>query len=356
MINSNMPDKPFKTFRELVEYLQREHNLYVIDPAWAENALKLVPYYDLINGYKDIFMINDKFQPPVNFEYLYLFHAFDRQIQNILFAFSNLVEDYFKNNLAYVLSKDFGVFQNDYLSKKNYLTAKGYITYEKTYKQIISTYLDKNGNKKVVDKIDEPTAHYAYRHNHIPAWILLKNVSFSNAINLFILLKPAQKEELVDMLITTHLTTDQKIQILQYTLTLVRKCRNTIAHNLKFISFDAQRYSGSLNHKSIKKFIPNNLLSWKDINNDVGIHDIYAYICFSMALLPNSIEKRILLENLYTFLYEYIIDASNVHKKVAEDYVQFTRIPSNIIQRLYLYNENVKNKMSYPQAKTLLLK
>lgn len=112
--------------------------------------------------------------------------------------------------------------------------------------------MDKNGNKKVVDKIDEPTAHYAYRHNHIPAWILLKNVSFSNAINLFILLKPAQKEELVDMLITTHLTTDQKIQILQYTLTLVRKCRNTIAHNLKFISFDAQRYSGSLNHKSIK--------------------------------------------------------------------------------------------------------
>lgn len=75
-----------------------------------------------------------------------------------------------------------------------------------------------------------------------------------------------------------------------------------------------------------------------------------------MALLPNSIEKRILLENLYTFLYEYIMDASNVHKKVAEDYVQFTRIPSNIIQRLYLYNENVKNKMSYPQAKTLLLK
>lgn len=51
MINSNMPDKPFKTFHELVEYLQREHNLYVIDPAWAENALKLVPYYDL-NLYK----------------------------------------------------------------------------------------------------------------------------------------------------------------------------------------------------------------------------------------------------------------------------------------------------------------
>ena len=67
------------------------------------------------------------------------------------------MEDYFKNNLAYILAKNFGVFQNEYLSKRNYLTSKGYITYEKTYKQIISTYVDKNGNKKAIDKIDEPT-------------------------------------------------------------------------------------------------------------------------------------------------------------------------------------------------------
>lgn len=349
MINSNMPDKPFKTFRELVEYLQREHNLYVIDPAWAENALKLVPYYDLINGYKDIFMINDKFQPPVNFEYLYLFHAFDRQIQNILFAFSNLIEDYFKNNLAYVLSRNFGVFEDDYLSKTNYVSSKGRITYAQVYKQIIAVYTDKLGNKKPITKIDEPTAHYVYTHNHIPPWILLKNVSFSNAINLFILLKPAQKEELVDMLITTHLTTDQKIQILQYTLTLVRKCRNTIAHNLKFISFDAQRYSGSLNHKSIKKFIPNNLLSWKDINNDVGIHDIYAYICFSMALIPNSIEKRILLENLFIFLNSYTKDKNPIHQDVLDKYLHFTKIPNDIIARLYQYHAEVQKKTPIPR-------
>lgn len=347
----DLPDKPFKTFTELVKYLQDNHNLFIIDPSWAENALKFVPYYDLINGYKDIFMVNDKFQPPVNFEYLYLFHAFDRQIQNILFAFSNLIEDYFKNNLAYVLSKNFSVFENDYLSKTNYVSSKGRITYSQTYKQIIAVYTDRQGNKKPITKIDEPTAHYAHKHNHIPPWILLKNVSFSNAINLFVLLKPGQKEELANMLIHAHLPTDQKIQLLQYTLTLVRKCRNTIAHNLKFISFDCQKYSSALNHKSIKKFIPNNLLSWKDIRKDVGIRDIYAYICFSMALLPNSIEKGILLENLYTFLYEYVADKSKIHKKVVEDYSRFTRIPPDIIQRLYQYNENVKDKMSYPQPR-----
>lgn len=349
MRHNNIPDKPFKTFRELVEHLQHEHDLSVMDPVWAENALRVIPYYDLINGYKDLFMVNDKFHQPMNFEYLYLFHAFDRQLQNVLFAFSNLVEDYFKNNLAYILAKNFGVFQNEYLSKRNYLTSKGYITYEKTYKQIISTYIDKTGNKKAMDKIDEPTAHYAYKHNHIPPWILLKNVSFSNAINLFTLLRPVQKEELVNMIISAHLTTDQKIQILQYTLTLIRKCRNTIAHNLKFISFDCERYSSSLNHKSIKKFIPNELLSWQDIRNDVGIHDIYAYVCFSMALIPNSIEKRILLENLSIFLNSYTKDKNPVHQDVLDKYLHFTKIPTNIITRLYQYHAEVQKKTPIPR-------
>ncbi|MDU2621240.1 MAG: Abi family protein [Dialister sp.] len=349
----NLPDKPFKTFPELVSHLQDNHNLFIIDPIWAENALRFIPYYDLINGYKDIFMVNDKFQPPVNFEYLYLFHAFDRQIQNILFAFSNLIEDYFKNNLAYVLSRNFGVFEDDYLSKTNYVSSKGRITYAQVYKQIIAVYTDKLGNKKPITKIDEPTAHYVYTHNHIPPWILLKNTSFSNAINLFILLKPKQKEELVDMLIPSHLTIDQKIQLLQYTLTLVRKCRNTIAHNLKFISFDCKKYSGSLNHKSIKKFIPNDLLSWKDIRKDVGIHDIYAYICFSMALIPNSIEKRILIENLCVFLDGYTNDKNYVHQNVIDNYFQFTHIPTDIIQRLYLYREKVQKNMPMPRPPSI---
>ena len=349
---SNLPNKPFKSFRELVEHLQNEHDLYVIDPNWAENALKFIPYYDLINGYKDIFMVNDKFQPPINFEYLYLFHAFDRQIQNILFAFSNLIEDYFKNNLAYVLAKDFGVWENDYLSKRNYVSSKGHITYAQTYKHFISVYTDKQGKKKPITQIDEPTAHYAYKHNHIPPWILLKNVSFSNAINLFVLLKPNQKEELANMLIHTHLSIDQKIQLLQYTLTLVRKCRNAIAHNLKFISFDCKRYSSALNHKSIKRFIPNILLSWRDIRKDVGIHDVYAYVCFSMALMPNSIEKRTLLENLCIFLDGYTKDKNYVHQSVMDNYLRSTYIPTDIIKRLYLYHEEVKNKTPYPQKKT----
>lgn len=342
-------DKPFKTFHELVLHLQNEHELKIIDPIWAEHALKIVPYYDLINGYKDVFMTNDKFQSSITFEYLYLFHTFDRQIQNILFSISTLVEDYFKNNLAYILAKDFGAHEIGYLSNKNYISRKGNISYESTYKRICAIYTDRETGKiKPRYLIDEPTAHYVYKHNHIPPWILLKNVTFSNAINLFVLLKPSQKEELTNMLIPTHLPIDQKIQLLQYSLTMVRKFRNKIAHNLKFISFNSKKYSKALNYKSVKRFIPNSLLSWKDIHRNVGIYDIYAYICFSMALLPDCIEKRMIVGNLIGFLKAYADDDSGVHKNVTAHYFQYTHIPDNIIDRLLLYLNEVNNRMKYP--------
>lgn len=45
------PDKPFKTYQEMVAYLQDFHHLACLDPAWDASVLQLVPYYDLINGY-----------------------------------------------------------------------------------------------------------------------------------------------------------------------------------------------------------------------------------------------------------------------------------------------------------------
>ena len=125
------PDKPFKTFPELVKYLQENSRFDIsYDPLWAEKALRIIPYYDLVNGYKDVFMSNDEFRDSICFEYLYLFHAFDHQLQNILFEFSIVIENYFKNNLSFILAKDFGVFESDYLSRKNYVSAKDNLKYD----------------------------------------------------------------------------------------------------------------------------------------------------------------------------------------------------------------------------------
>lgn len=48
-------DKPFKSFKELALCLQNEHGLMVDDVNQAAYILQFLPYYDLVNGYKEIF-------------------------------------------------------------------------------------------------------------------------------------------------------------------------------------------------------------------------------------------------------------------------------------------------------------
>lgn len=58
-------DKPFKSFKELALCLQNEHGLMVDDVNQAAYILQFLPYYDLVNGYKEILMTNDHFKWPL---------------------------------------------------------------------------------------------------------------------------------------------------------------------------------------------------------------------------------------------------------------------------------------------------
>lgn len=348
-------DKPFKTFDELVHYLETEHGLRITagdaERKYISSVLHMIPYYDLVNGYKDCFMENDRFCSDVVFPDLLLFYSFDRGFQNVIFPFSIMVEDYFKNILAYVMARDFGVHQDAYLNKRNYVTLSGKLIYKKLHERIRSIYeyrkRDENGcflipaeyQFKELKYIDEPTRHYVDRHNHIPPWILLKNVTFSSATNLFRLMKKEQKNEVAQLMIHADIPVDQKIQILIYALTLIRMCRNYIAHNLKFISFSAKKYSDGLSRKALSKWIPRELVSRKELERGRGISDIYAYILFSLALIPDSFHKILLLSRLSAYL-QFMLDANPrlpLWQKPYSMYIEATNLPPDLRNRLLVY-------------------
>ena len=50
-------DKPFQDISQQVEVLQNK-GLIILDPVLAENILMTVSYYDLVNGYKEVFIKN----------------------------------------------------------------------------------------------------------------------------------------------------------------------------------------------------------------------------------------------------------------------------------------------------------
>lgn len=49
-------DKPFKTIKEQIQIL-KSRNLIFLNEETAKNALSRYGYYEIINGYKDFFLI-----------------------------------------------------------------------------------------------------------------------------------------------------------------------------------------------------------------------------------------------------------------------------------------------------------
>ena len=284
-------DKPFKPYPDLINFLISSHGLIVKDKLFAEHALKTFSYYDLVNGYKDSMMdSSDKFKSGISIEYLYTFFLFDKNFQQTLFSRIVLIENYLKTNLAYCISRDFGVHQNDYLDPKNYNYASKAISFPSLLKQI---------NRILTGKHPfQPTAYYLANHNHVPAWILFKNIKFSHAINLFRVLKAQQKNYIANELIPGQILPQRdKIEFLISGMNLIRQCRNLIAHNLKFVTYKASP-KDRLKGKSVLSLLPPTLISNTDITNGTGTNDIYAAILFIFLILNTPYLKMLFLRDL----------------------------------------------------------
>ena len=75
--------KEFKTYEEQIELLKLK-GLIILDEAYAKEKLKEENYYNIINGYKELFMNlhkNDTFITDVTFEE----YDLDRIIKNVVF-------------------------------------------------------------------------------------------------------------------------------------------------------------------------------------------------------------------------------------------------------------------------------
>lgn len=328
-------DKPFRTYTEQLDKLKNEYVLDISNKNFSLEALQTVSYYDLVNGYKDEYLdpSTNKFYDKVSMETLYYTHMFDKDLQSILVKHIAFIENYFKTTLAYVISQSFSVDENVYLDDTNYICKThdtNPIYYSKLKKKLISTYTN-------TDYLANPTKYYKSNHNHIPAWILLKNVSFSNSINWYRLLKAPEKLEINNILIPgNQFTNSQKSELILNSLQTIRTFRNTSVHNLKFISHKSE---SQLPPKLLKKYIPPTLLTWKDINkNNCGIDDLYSCILSVILLLkPYLLLSQRFISDLLLFFYQ---GNGEIDPRFS-NYARLTNLPMNLPHRLNIYISNI---------------
>lgn len=325
-------DKPFLTFDEQINKLVNEYNLIIEDKDYAIEALSSISYYDLINGNKSICMENEKFINKVSIENLVSSYMFNKNIQGVLFKYATISENSFKTALSYTISSSFGEHEDDYLEIGNYRRVRN----EENRERLRS--LIKDLKVKCRDCKDTPTSHYRKTKNHIPPWILLKNISFSDSENLFNFLKKNEKEilfELFKNLNLENLNYDNKNKVFNTGVRHIRKLRNKIAHNLNFID-----YRGSYVDKNINILFIDTLVEEDEL--DIILNNTWGMILSIVLFLNNRSLTMAFLNELKAHLQ--LGENINIGDMIlAEKYCKISGIPRDYDERIIRYIENEIN-------------
>lgn len=323
-------DKPFLTYEQQIDLL-RSRGLIISDDKFAEQALSTLSYYDLINRYKSHFMNpDDSFNEGITLEYLYNFLLFDKDVQSFVMKYSLLVESIFKTKLAYTLSQYFGVDHAKYLNANNFLSSIDALKFTDIQLEIIG-YISS-------DKVKDPTRHYKLHHNHIPPWILLKNVSLGNSINLYRFLIGNAKHTITDEMIpSTQISFSDKVDFISNALNDIRLFRNSAAHNLNFTELQVKaiyRPSSS----TLYKILGNALLKRKKkkiIDSDKqSVGGIYGCLLSILVLLNDDYLRARFITDFLT-----VISGTEpaIQNQLYGTYSQVTAMPPDIINRFGQY-------------------
>lgn len=320
-------DKPFKSYKEQIEYLRSEHGLIIDDEDFAQQALSDISYYDLINGYQECFMSSGRFTNRTNIKFLYLFYLFDKGFQNLIFRQSLLIENSFKTKLAYTVGQSFGEDHTIYLADKNYPSSPQYLRTLWSIKKRIGEY------QTAPYKAPNPLRHYIEHHNHIPPWILFKNISFGNAIDLFRMLESKRKAGLVqEILPNAKVSLEDRTEFLVSGLNIIRELRNRIAHNLKFVTYKS---SALRSPKVALSLFPKGMLSWRDLRKgERELNDIYTAILLITTFLNRPFLQYAFLLPLMDYVTVRRDQNELANRAIVQRYYEITELPVDFETRL----------------------
>lgn len=106
-------DKTFKTFDEQVALLKSRGVEFKtpMSKSFAKKILQRENYYNLINGYKDLFLLKgvseETFKEGTTVDEIYALYSFDRELRQIFLEYILRIENNVKTLIAYYFSKKY---------------------------------------------------------------------------------------------------------------------------------------------------------------------------------------------------------------------------------------------------------
>ena len=219
-------------------------------------------YYNVINGYKDLFLVKDSNNLPVepelyqegtHFNELKALFLFDRELRILLLKYLLIFENSIKTTVAYEFSKKY--------SRKNaYLDIANFVDNDpKKVLQQISIL-----TKTIHDKVDRTGAikHYIEEYGEVPLWVLVNFLTMGNIANFYNILTDSTKN-IIAKFYTDKYRTQNKDNTFRLSSADLSAClkvanlaRNICAHDERLYNVNLRnvRISQIANHFGIRRY------------------------------------------------------------------------------------------------------
>ena len=300
--------KPFFTYQQQIDKLEKEKGLIISDKQYAEKKLKEISYYSLIGGYKQPFKhaASSNYLRGVTFEEIVNLYYFDEAMRSLFLKYILHVERQIKSLLSYHFCEKYGESQKEYLNPNNYNISSKKVN---GINKLISTL-----NSAISLPSNYPyITHHVNTYSNVPLWVAVNALTFGNVAAMY-----------------QYCTTDIRTKVsqnydsiseseLHQFIRIIASCRNVCAHGERLFQFHS-RISGpdTILHSKLK--VPK-----KNGTYLLGKHDLFAVVIALRYLVDNE-EYKLFKRELLKLIKQVCIDCPHITIQQLYDYMGF---PSN---------------------------
>lgn len=223
-----MAEKEFKTHNQQLKIL-RDRGMIVPTNGTPKRILEKVNYYNLINGYKELFIAtpatattSERYKLGTKFSEVYALYNFDNELKSIILKRILRIEKTLKSEIAYSFSEKYG--HDNYLKTSNFeLLAAGTRAGRERLQGVI-TLISKIQSEISRQLNHDSIQHYVTQHGYVPLWVLSNILTFGTVSHFYQFMKQPDRQSISK---NYSILDDELISILKV-LTL---CRNKCAHD-----------------------------------------------------------------------------------------------------------------------------
>lgn len=278
----NLQDKVFKSYDELIDLLiSRGVEINTGDAKrFAKTRLQHEGYYNLINGYKKLFLVDssgteDKYKPGTTVNEIYALFSFDQRLREIFLRYILTVERNIKCLIAYQFPQKYG--HDNYLLYKNFDLDK-----RDSHKNVIALLSDIQ--HQISSRGSDPSIrHYLNTYGYVPLWVLNNILSLGQISKFYFNMKQSDRQSIS----RTFKIMDNELETLLKYLTSIRNC---CAHNNRLYCFRSHDVMIDTNYHAALRIN-------KQPEYEYGKRDLFAAVIALKILLP-TVELKHMIDDI----------------------------------------------------------